>query len=104
MKAGSREFRDHASTYLRRAQRGEETLILHRGKPIAKLVPIVPMKASLQADLGELLDRLDEVDALDSRPIRSEGTKGWLLGLERIGTRLPEGAAQALLDLDRDER
>lgn len=47
--AGIRDLRDHLSRYLERVRSGEELTVTHRGKPIARLVPV---------DGPHMLDRL----------------------------------------------
>ena len=37
---GIREFRRRLGEYLQRVKGGEEVLITHRGKPVAKVVPV----------------------------------------------------------------
>lgn len=37
-----REMKDRLSKYLRRAQAGEDIVITHRGRPVARLVPASP--------------------------------------------------------------
>jgi prevent-host-death family protein len=49
---GIRELRQHASRYLRLAERGETIQITDRGRPVARLVP-------LPTEDEDVLDRLE---------------------------------------------
>lgn len=46
---GIRELRQHASRYLRDAERGETIEITDRGRPMARLVPIASGEQPLEA-------------------------------------------------------
>jgi prevent-host-death family protein len=87
---GIRELRQHASRYLREAQRGETIEVTDRGRPVARLVP-VPAGGGLE----ELISSG-----------RADGAEGDPL---ELGPPLPPSPGQplpsaALADLRADER
>jgi len=77
---GIRELRQHASRYLRDAERGETIEITDRGRPLARLVPIAQIDGAVQAliSAGRLtpatrdLGTLPPIDATPSVPLPSE--------------------------------
>ena len=62
---GIRELRQHASRWVRRAERGESFEVTDRGRPVARLIPPAPLEglAKLRAEgriteaKGDLLAR-----------------------------------------------
>jgi prevent-host-death family protein len=87
---GVRELRQHASRYLARAARGESLEITDRGRPVARLVPVIGDHwADLLAD-GSITPPVPGRDLLDVTPVA-----------------VPSGdlsGSAALADLRRDER
>ena len=64
---GIRELRQHASRWVRRAERGESFEVTDRGRPVARLVPLAPLEglAKLRAE-GRITE--PEGDLLDLGP------------------------------------
>ena len=66
MRTSIREFRQHFSDYIRRAENGEEIIITSHNQPLAKLVPIVDLERThllsgqeFVAELESLRDKLN---------------------------------------------
>ncbi len=53
MKVSAKEVRERLSELLDRAARGEEVVILRRGKPVVRLAPLRAAKATRLPDLRE---------------------------------------------------
>lgn len=56
-KVGSREFKNRQGHYLRRVRKGETIVVTDRGKPVAKVEPVVdeaPTRAGMEERLREL--------------------------------------------------
>lgn len=69
MKVGVFEARNRFSELVEAAERGEETVVLKRGRPVAKLVPI-----DAGADVAaRRLAALDRADALRAQLVRETG-------------------------------
>ena len=65
---GVRELRQHASRYLARVGRGETLEITDRGRPVARLVPVLTDTwAAMVAD-GRVTPAEDDVDLADETP------------------------------------
>ena len=69
------QARGHLSELVHKAQNGEETIIMRRGKPVAKLVPITAPKQRLRsrAELRATLPRARTSSAELIRKLRDEG-------------------------------
>lgn len=88
---GIRDAKIHLSRYLKLVQKGEEVIITDHGRPVGKIVPM----ASRDLALKERIDRLVERGIMEP------------LSGERLATLpppipVPKGAAQAILQEDRD--
>lgn len=46
---GAFEAKTHFSELLERAEKGEETIVTRRGKPVARIVPVEPKKIDTEA-------------------------------------------------------
>jgi prevent-host-death family protein len=88
---GIREAKVHLSRYLKLVQKGEEVVITDHGRPVGKIVPM----ASRDLDLTERIDRLVERGILAPR-------SGERLARIPPPIPVPRGAAQAILQEDRD--
>jgi prevent-host-death family protein len=83
MEVGIRELRNHLSRYLDRVRDGDEVVVTHRGRAIARLVP---------AGGERVLDRLIAEGVVTparrpkrraARPIDTKGTVSDLVGEQR---------------------
>jgi prevent-host-death family protein len=54
LRVSAEEVREHLSEYLDRAQRGEEVVVLHDGRPAVRLRPL-PLPGLTGAELADLL-------------------------------------------------
>ena len=68
---GIKEVKNRLSHYLTRVKTGEQVLITHRGKPIARIIKEEGGKKSIQAALGPLIQQ--GMIALPRRGIKREG-------------------------------
>ena len=50
MDVSVRDFKDHLSEYLRRAEAGEEIVITSRGRPVARLAPPIAPPGDAEAE------------------------------------------------------
>lgn len=62
MEASVRDFKARLSLFLRRLEDGEDVVITSRGRPIARLLALVPDDA--HADVSELLRRLRQIPGM----------------------------------------
>ena len=88
---GIRDAKIHLSRYLKLVQKGEEVIITDHGKPVGKIVPVVPRDMTLQ----DRIARLVEQGVLESRT-------GERLSSLPPPLPVPKNAAQRLLQEDRD--
>lgn len=88
---GIREAKAHLSRYLKLVQKGEEVVITDHGRPVGKIVPM----ASRDLALKERIDRLVERGIME--PLSGEH-----LATLPPPIPVPKGAAQAVLQEDRD--
>ncbi len=90
-RVGIRDAKIHLSRYLKLVQKGEEVVITDHGRPVGKIVPI----GCRDLPLTERIDRLVEQGIME--PLSGER-------LARIPPPIPvpKGAAQAILQEDRD--
>jgi len=58
----ARELRNHTADVLRRVQAGEQVTITSRGRPVARLVPVLPLRRR-PIPRAELLRRLEAAQA-----------------------------------------
>jgi prevent-host-death family protein len=88
---GIRDAKTHLSRYLKLVQKGEEVVITDHGQPVGKIVPM----ASRDLTLQDRIERLVELGVLE--PLAGER-------MSRLPPALPvpKGAAQRLLQEDRD--
>ena len=87
---GIRDAKIHLSKLLKQVQDGNEVLITDRGKPVGKIVPVLPQSLALP----ERLKRLEERGAIERRSRKS---------MRKVPPPLPleEGLAQKILQEDR---
>ncbi len=52
--AGIGELKARLSAYLARVRAGEEVLVTDRGRPVARLVPVLSSDGEMDSELGEL--------------------------------------------------
>jgi prevent-host-death family protein len=64
------DFRAHLPAYLRRVQRGESIVVMSRGKPVARLVPVSGSTESAREQLIALRKHARVGDVV--RPIDAE--------------------------------
>ena len=88
---GIRDAKIHLSRYLKLVQKGEEVVITDHGRPVGKIVPM----ASRELPLAERIDRLVERGIME--PLTGER-----LASIPPPIPVPKGAAQAILQEDRD--
>lgn len=84
---GVRELKDRLSNYLKRVQGGEEIVVTERGRSVARIVPVKPVR--LKRDL---------------EPMLREGTVRWSGGKPRGASRRPVIRGRTLADTVREER
>jgi prevent-host-death family protein len=63
MKASVREFKARLSLYLQKASSGEDIVITSRGRPVARLLALVPA-ANAEPDASELARRLRKIPGM----------------------------------------
>jgi prevent-host-death family protein len=67
-KIGVRELRQNASRYLDRVSRGESLVVTDRGRPVARLVPIVSDGWEAMVTAGRVTQANDDTDVVDEAP------------------------------------
>ncbi len=87
---GIRDAKIHLSKLLKQVQNGNEVLITDRGKPVGKIVSVLPHSLALP----ERLKRLEERGAIEQRSRKSMNKVPPPLPLEK-------GLAQKILQEDR---
>jgi len=90
-RVGIREAKVHLSRYLKLVQKGEEVVITDHGRPVGKIVPI----GCRDLPLTERIDRLVERGIM-------EPLSGERMAHIPPPIPVPRGAAQAILQEDRD--
>jgi prevent-host-death family protein len=79
METTIRKLKAHLSEYLRRALMGEEVVVTLRGKPVARITPVVDANA---ANTLEELEK-EALARLDAMPWMSPGDGGRVRGSDR---------------------
>lgn len=96
---GVRELKNRLSEYLRRVDHGEVILVTDRGRPVAEIRK--PQRCPPGWEGVEVPSSLWQMQARGVVRLGSPGPRSHELP---PGPSLPDGTAQALLDLDRSER
>lgn len=65
---GVRELRQHASSFLRRVRQGESFEVTDRGRPVARLVPVVDTVWSDLVERGLVIEAAGERALADFEP------------------------------------
>jgi antitoxin (DNA-binding transcriptional repressor) of toxin-antitoxin stability system len=95
---GVRDLKTHLSAHLRDIERGDVILVTDRGRVVAELRPPGAAESALTP---AALARHRLVDLGLLRPAVAPGSLAWTAPLPRL---LKSGAAQDLLDADREDR
>ncbi len=88
---GIRDAKANLSKLLKRVKGGNEVIITERGRPVGKIVPVLPQSFALE----ERLKRLEECGAIEPRNRKH---------MNKVPPPLPlaEGIAQKVLQEDRN--
>lgn len=87
MEVGIFEGRNRFSELVEAAERGEETVVLRRGKPVAKLVPIHEPDVALAAARRKALDSFADLRAATVRAVGRPFTHDELISARDEGRR-----------------
>jgi len=93
---GIRQLKNELSRYVAMIKRGERVLVTEHGRVVAELTPP-------SAPHGDALSGYRRLIA-EHRVTQARDAGDPLEGVELLRTRLPKGAAAALISEDRDER